>query len=96
MVFLLLSVAPPRAAIEPLPVERSGGPSGSAWAAAAQGVIASTALTLLFVATGALIFGVYGFGMFVASPFVIGMLLMILILSIWPQIALWLPQVSAG
>jgi tripartite ATP-independent transporter DctM subunit len=31
-----------------------------------------------------------------ASPFVIGMLLMILILSIWPQIALWLPQVSAG
>jgi uncharacterized membrane protein YhaH (DUF805 family) len=71
-VILLLCVAPPRAAIEPLPVERSAGPSGSAWAAAAQGVIASTALTLLFVATGALIFGVYGFGMFVASPFVIG------------------------
>src|SRR5262245_16939982 len=31
-----------------------------------------------------------------AAPFVIGMLLMILILSIWPRIALWLPQVAAG
>jgi tripartite ATP-independent transporter DctM subunit len=31
-----------------------------------------------------------------ASPFVIGMLLMIVILSIWPQIALFLPQIAAG
>jgi len=31
-----------------------------------------------------------------AAPFVIGMLLMILILSVWPRIALWLPQVAAG
>jgi C4-dicarboxylate transporter, DctM subunit len=31
-----------------------------------------------------------------AAPFVIGMLLMIVILSIWPRIALWLPQVAAG
>jgi tripartite ATP-independent transporter DctM subunit len=31
-----------------------------------------------------------------ASPFVIAMLLMILILSVWPRLALWLPQVSAG
>ena len=29
-----------------------------------------------------------------ASPFVITMLLMIVILSIWPQIALWLPRLS--
>jgi C4-dicarboxylate transporter DctM subunit len=31
-----------------------------------------------------------------ASPFVIAMLLMIVILSVWPQIALWLPQLAAG
>jgi tripartite ATP-independent transporter DctM subunit len=31
-----------------------------------------------------------------ASPFVITMLLMLLILSIWPQIALWLPQLAAS
>src|SRR5215212_4952027 len=31
-----------------------------------------------------------------ASPFVITMLLMLLILSIWPQIALWLPQMAAS
>jgi len=31
-----------------------------------------------------------------ASPFVVTMLLMLLILSIWPQIALWLPQMAAN
>jgi C4-dicarboxylate transporter, DctM subunit len=31
-----------------------------------------------------------------ASPFVITMLLMLLILSIWPQIALWLPQLATN
>jgi C4-dicarboxylate transporter DctM subunit len=31
-----------------------------------------------------------------ASPFVVTMLLMIVILSIWPQIALWLPQLTAN
>jgi C4-dicarboxylate transporter DctM subunit len=31
-----------------------------------------------------------------ASPFVIAMLLMIVILSIWPQVALWLPRLAAG
>src|SRR5215207_4282613 len=31
-----------------------------------------------------------------ASPFVITMLLMIVILSVWPQIALWLPKMAAG
>jgi C4-dicarboxylate transporter, DctM subunit len=31
-----------------------------------------------------------------ASPFVIAMLLMIIILSVWPQIALWLPKIAAG
>src|SRR4029450_1811506 len=41
-------------------------------AAPAQGFIVSIALTLLFVALGALAFGSYGYGMFVASPFIIG------------------------
>jgi C4-dicarboxylate transporter, DctM subunit len=31
-----------------------------------------------------------------AAPFVITMLLMIVVLSVWPRIALWLPQVAAG
>jgi len=31
-----------------------------------------------------------------ASPFVITMLLMLLILSVWPQIALWLPQLAGN
>jgi C4-dicarboxylate transporter DctM subunit len=31
-----------------------------------------------------------------SSPFVITMLLMLVILSIWPQIALWLPQLTAN
>jgi C4-dicarboxylate transporter, DctM subunit len=31
-----------------------------------------------------------------ASPFVVTMVLMIIILSIWPKIALWLPSVAAG
>ena len=30
------------------------------------------------------------------SPFVVSMLLMLLILAIWPQIALWLPQMAAN
>ncbi|HZA01345.1 MAG TPA: TRAP transporter large permease [Hyphomicrobiaceae bacterium] len=31
-----------------------------------------------------------------ASPFVIAMMLMLLALSIWPRLALWLPEVAAG
>ena len=31
-----------------------------------------------------------------ASPFVITMMLMILVLSIWPDIALFLPRIAAG
>ena len=46
----------------------------SDWLAIAQGVIAATALTLAAVAVGALVFGTYGFGMFVVLPFVVGAL----------------------
>jgi TRAP-type C4-dicarboxylate transport system permease large subunit len=31
-----------------------------------------------------------------AAPFVITMMAMIVILAIWPQIALWLPRLSSG
>jgi tripartite ATP-independent transporter DctM subunit len=31
-----------------------------------------------------------------ASPFVVTMMLMLVILSLWPQLALWLPRVAAG
>jgi C4-dicarboxylate transporter DctM subunit len=31
-----------------------------------------------------------------ASPFVITMMVMVVILSIWPQLALWLPRVAAN
>jgi hypothetical protein len=44
----------------------------SDWPAAMQGGLAGMGLTLLSVALSALLFGVYGFGMFVVSPFVIG------------------------
>ena len=30
------------------------------------------------------------------APFVLTMLLMIVVLSVWPMIALWLPQMSAN
>jgi hypothetical protein len=42
------------------------------WQAVAQGVLAGMSLTLFFVAAGALVFGTYGYGMFVVSPFMIG------------------------
>jgi hypothetical protein len=44
-----------------------------AWAASAQGVIAGAAVTLAAVAVSALLFGAYGFGIFMASPFVVGL-----------------------
>ncbi len=42
------------------------------WRSAAQGVLTGMALTLFGVAAGALVFGSYGFGIFVLTPFVIG------------------------
>jgi uncharacterized membrane protein YhaH (DUF805 family) len=42
------------------------------WSAPVQGVLAGIALTLAAVAVAALVFGTYGYGMFVVSPFVIG------------------------
>ncbi|SEO82242.1 hypothetical protein SAMN02990966_02963 [Rhodospirillales bacterium URHD0017] len=68
-VILFLCIVPPRT---PTRAEQTGAPPTIAWAAAAQGVVVAIALTLIFVGLGALVFGIYGFGMFVASPFIIG------------------------
>jgi uncharacterized membrane protein YhaH (DUF805 family) len=71
-VILLLCFWPPGRAADRAPIADDGGAPDSAWAAAAVGTLAGIALTLFAVAVGALLFGVYGFGLFVASPFVIG------------------------
>jgi uncharacterized membrane protein YhaH (DUF805 family) len=69
---LFLCFAPSRSAQDRPPAAADAGAENREWAAAAQGVVAGMALTLFAVAAGALVFGTYGFGMFVASPFVIG------------------------
>jgi uncharacterized membrane protein YhaH (DUF805 family) len=68
-VLLLLAVMPPRPSErEPQPVVANR----IDWRLATQGVLAGVALTLFAVAVGALIFGTYGFGIFVVSPLLIG------------------------
>ena len=69
---LFLCASPSRTSVRPPPLPGDFDGGKVQWVAAAQGVIAGGALTLLSVAVGALIFGVYGYGMFVVSPFVIG------------------------
>jgi uncharacterized membrane protein YhaH (DUF805 family) len=65
-----LCVMPPRNVSESEPaIARTGDPG---WVAAAQGVIAGMLLTLYSVAVGTLIFGSYGFVLFLVAPFVIG------------------------
>jgi uncharacterized membrane protein YhaH (DUF805 family) len=66
----LLSAMPSRAVAGDAGVMTRRGPLG--WATAAQGLFLGVAVTLFAVATGALLFGSYGFGIFVASPFTIG------------------------
>jgi uncharacterized membrane protein YhaH (DUF805 family) len=73
VVILLLCIVPSRTPAERGPaVAEVGTPDEPWWPAAAMGVIAGLGLTLAAVATGALLFGTYGFGMFVISPFIIG------------------------
>jgi len=69
---LFLCASPSRTSVRPPPLPGDFDSGKVQWVPAAQGVIAGVALTLLSVAVGALIFGVYGYGMFVVSPFVIG------------------------
>jgi hypothetical protein len=71
-VMLFLCVCPSRAQADPASNAGDVAAAGSSWAPAVQGLIAGVALTLFAVAVGALVFGTYGFGIFVVSPFVIG------------------------
>src|SRR5215469_15680027 len=71
-VILILCLAPPRTSDAGLRTADTGDEWPTAWSAAAQGTIAGFGLTLASVAVGALVFGTYGYGMFVISPFVIG------------------------
>jgi hypothetical protein len=71
-VILYLCAAPPRVSVDDSPGADAGVEPAGRWSAAAQGLIAGLGLTLVSVAAGALVFGTYGYGMFVASPFVIG------------------------
>jgi uncharacterized membrane protein YhaH (DUF805 family) len=68
---LLLCVLPSRPDAHSVPADRLS-PASADWAATAQGVVAGLGLTLVAVATSTLVFRVYGFGLFVLSPFVIG------------------------
>jgi uncharacterized membrane protein YhaH (DUF805 family) len=70
-VMIALGALPPRAASEPTPVAEAVAPN-SVWLAAVQGMLAGMALTLASVAVGALFFGAYGYGIFIAAPFVVG------------------------
>ncbi len=69
---LFLYASPSRTSVRPPPLPDDFDSGKIQWVPAAQGMIAGAALTLLSVAVGALIFGVYGYGMFVVSPFFIG------------------------
>jgi len=66
-VILILSVIPSRRVAG---VNQQSGNTGIV--TAAQGLAAGAGLTVFAVAVGALLFGAYGFGIFVVSPFMIG------------------------
>jgi uncharacterized membrane protein YhaH (DUF805 family) len=68
---IALGALPSRAASGPTPAADATAPS-SVWLPAVQGMLAGMALTLASVVVGALLFGAYGYGMFIASPFVVG------------------------
>jgi hypothetical protein len=67
---LLLAVAPPRMAGEG--TARPDDLGAKDYWAAVLGVVAGIGVTLAAVAVSTLVFGLYGFGLFVVSPFVIG------------------------
>jgi hypothetical protein len=71
-VILALCLAPPQPAEQHSAGTDAQEPPDTGWSAVAQGLIAGVGLTLTAVAVGALVFGTYGYGMFMISPFVIG------------------------
>jgi uncharacterized membrane protein YhaH (DUF805 family) len=71
-VILVLCVAPSRTAPEGAPTVAAGSAAEPAWTAVALGLVVGIGLTLAAVAVGALVFGTYGFGMFMVTPILIG------------------------
>jgi uncharacterized membrane protein YhaH (DUF805 family) len=69
---LVLALLPSRAHVESSVSSREALTMGQRWKASLQGLLAAVALILFTVAVGALLFGSYGFSMFVVSPAVIG------------------------
>jgi hypothetical protein len=69
---LYLSVVPPRAATLPPRLDESSETPIEGWTVTVQGMFASMALTVFAVAVGALVFGEYGYGLFLGTPFFIG------------------------
>lgn len=67
-----LSVIPARPAPAPTPRDAVEGRRPMDWRTAIQGMLAGAGLTVFTVAVGALVFGAYGYGMFVVGPFLIG------------------------
>ena len=64
--------SPPRDSVRPPPLPDDFDSGKVRWVPAAQGMIAGVALTLLSVTISALFFGVYGYGLSIVSPFIIG------------------------
>jgi uncharacterized membrane protein YhaH (DUF805 family) len=71
-IFLILCAAPPRSEAEHGLTADNAAATRANWISVAQGVLAGIGLTVFAVAVGALVFGTYGYGMFVAMPFVVG------------------------
>jgi uncharacterized membrane protein YhaH (DUF805 family) len=72
-VILLLCCFPPRPT-RLVPTTAGSDAIKPPWAAASQGAVVGIGLVLAAVATSTLVFGGYGFGLFVVSPFIIGAL----------------------
>ena len=69
-VILWLSFAPPRPASEPLPILDDGPPKAGI---TTQGLLVAAVLSVAAVLVSAVVLGLYGYGLFIASPFVIGL-----------------------
>lgn len=69
-VFLGLSLAPPRASAPTRPSLK--GESAARWTTGTRGLLAGIVLTVAAVALSTLVFGSYGYGVFVIAPFLVG------------------------
>ena len=69
---LVLLAWPPRTDVDPARDAGSARPSG--WACAAQAMIAGMVFTVFAVTVGALVFRLYGWGLFVLTPILIGVI----------------------